>query len=146
MKGIGAWWGNRDKRSTEARQSGLTAGQNAGGGFANAGNHGLGGGYTGKLSDIRGGETGRFKDIIGDLSFRAQQNLDLNWLRKSSSRPGIYVGCEACHNCSKTSSSMTSVNVLFLIKGPSVLPISETQPQRIPLGRANLPSIQGCSS
>ena len=43
----------------------MTAGQNGAGGFANPGDHGLGGGYTGKLSDIRGGETGGLKDLTG---------------------------------------------------------------------------------
>lgn len=52
----------------EAMQSGLTSGRNTGGGYAGTGQHSLGGGYTGKLSDITGGETGGFKDITGKTS------------------------------------------------------------------------------
>jgi len=48
-------------------QSGLTSGKNTGGGYAGTGQHSLGGGYTGKLSDITGGETGSFKDITGKV-------------------------------------------------------------------------------
>ena len=50
----------------EAVQSGSTAGRSAGGGYASTGQHSLGGGYTGKVSDLTGGETGGFKDITGD--------------------------------------------------------------------------------
>ena len=55
-----------DKRSVEAVQSGFTAGRTAGGGYASPGQHSLGGGYTGKASDITGGQTGGFKDITGE--------------------------------------------------------------------------------
>ena len=54
-----------DKREHEAKQSNMGSGESAGGGFANPGEHGLGGGYTGKMSDITGGKTGGFKDLTG---------------------------------------------------------------------------------
>ena len=54
-----------DKRDVEAEQSNMKGGESAGGGFANPGEHGLGGGYTGTLKDITGGQTGGFKDLTG---------------------------------------------------------------------------------
>ena len=54
-----------DKKEHEAKQSNMGGGQSAGGGFAIPGEHSLGGGYTGKMSDITGGKTGEFKDLTG---------------------------------------------------------------------------------
>lgn len=54
-----------DKRDVQAEQSNMKGGESAGGGFANPGEHGLGGGYTGTLKDITGGQTGGFKDLTG---------------------------------------------------------------------------------
>ncbi len=54
-----------DKRDVEAEQSNMKGGESAGGGFANPGEHGLGGGYTGTLKDITGGQNGGFKDLTG---------------------------------------------------------------------------------
>ena len=64
-----------DKREREAKQSNLGGGESAGGGFANPGDHGLGGGYTGKMSDITGGKTGGFKDLTGSIVCRYQVSL-----------------------------------------------------------------------
>ena len=44
----------------------MTAGESAGGGCVSLNGRSLGGGYTGKLSDIQGGRTGGFKDITGE--------------------------------------------------------------------------------
>ena len=54
-----------DKRDVQAEQSNMKGGETAGGGFANPGEHGLGGGYTGTMKDITGGKTGGFKDLTG---------------------------------------------------------------------------------
>ena len=62
-----------DKREHEAKQSNMGAGESAGGGFANPGEHGLGGGYTGKMSDITGGKTGGFKDLTGRIVYEIQK-------------------------------------------------------------------------
>ena len=61
-----------DKRDVEAEQSNMKGGESAGGGFANPGEHSLGGGYTGTLKDITGGQTGGFKDLTGGA---ASENL-----------------------------------------------------------------------
>ena len=54
-----------DKRDLQAEQSNMKGGESAGGGFANPGEHGLGGGYTGAMKDITGGQTGGLKDLTG---------------------------------------------------------------------------------
>lgn len=65
-----------DKRDVEAEQSNMKGGETAGGGFANPGEHGLGGGYTGTFKDLTGGETGGFKDLTGE-GLQA-----INWCRR----------------------------------------------------------------
>lgn len=61
-----------DKRDVQAKQSNMGSGESAGRGFANTGEHGLGGGPTGKLSDLTGGATGTFKDLTGASLLAAQ--------------------------------------------------------------------------
>ena len=86
-------WMQMDKRDVQAKQSNMGSGNSAGGGFANPGEHGLGGGPTGKLSDLTGGATGTFKDLTGASLLAAGHSMTHALSRMHRNLAGAPASC-----------------------------------------------------